>query len=251
MWAAAPNAVNAKCARIAGFSERAIANQTSTEERRGGDIIKCLGEMVAKFGICQGKFGVSSIKCVASEPGLLTEIFSIRTAISALATGPSQPWDSNAFAKLKSPDSVAKLLNAADDFVAGNQGQFRFGQFAIDDVQIGSAYGARSDAHKDLFRTPGSRSVTEPTRPAVGEGPRGPSPLHGSFFAQKVGDRNKGLFGSRLEFRFLESASSSSWLWTRHPAQALCMLMADGQLSALGCADPDDCFALLATKTGA
>jgi hypothetical protein len=83
---------------------------------------------------------------------------------------------------------LAKPLNPTDDFVAGNQGKFWIGQLAINNVQIGSAYGTRSDAHEHF---PGSRISdwhrTSRQRPARGlEDHR----AHGSFFAQKVQDRN-------------------------------------------------------------
>ena len=103
--------------------------------------------------MCEGEFGVSSIQRVACEASLLAEIFSIRSAISAFATRPSQPRDSDAVANLKSLTASPSRLDPADDFMAGNQGKFGLGQLAIDNVQIGSAYGTRSDAHEHFVRT--------------------------------------------------------------------------------------------------
>ena len=96
----------------------------------------------------EGEFGVSSIERVACKASLLTEIFSMRSAILAFATRPSQPRNSDAVANLKALTDLAKPLNPTDDFMAGNQGKFWIGQLAINNVQIGSTYGTRRDAYE-------------------------------------------------------------------------------------------------------
>jgi hypothetical protein len=103
--------------------------------------------------MCEGEFGVASIQRVTCEASSLAEILSTRSAVSALATGPSQPRDSDAVANVKSLHSFAQPFDPADDFMAGNQGKFGLGQLAIDNVQIGPAYGTRSDAHEHFVRT--------------------------------------------------------------------------------------------------
>jgi hypothetical protein len=42
------------------------------------------------------------------------------------------------------------MIDAADDFVAGNDRIFDGGEFAIDDVKVGSADPARADLNADL-----------------------------------------------------------------------------------------------------
>jgi hypothetical protein len=117
----------------------------------------------------EGEFGVTPIQRVTCEASSLAEIFSTRSAVSALTTGPSQPRDSDAVANVKTLHSFAKPLDSADNFMAGNQGKFGLGQLAIDNVQIGPAYRTRSDAHEHFVRTGISdRHRTSDKRPARG-----------------------------------------------------------------------------------
>jgi hypothetical protein len=180
--------VNPETPSIASLAQSAIANQSSTEERSRGDIVKGIGKTVAKLSMCEGEFGVTPIQRVARKASLLTEIFPIRSAILALTTGPSQPRNSDAVTVLESLHGLAKLLNPADDFVARNQGKFRIRQLAIDHVQIGSAYGTRSDAHDHFFRT----GISDRHRASDKRSTRGLEDhcVHGSFLAQKAQDGN-------------------------------------------------------------
>jgi hypothetical protein len=180
--------VNPETPRIASLPKGAIANQSGTEERSRGDIIKGIGKAVAKVSMCEGEFGVTPIQRVAGKESVLTEIFSMRSAISALTTGPSQPRNSDAVTELELLNSLAKLLNPTDDFVARNQGKFCLRQLAINHVQIGSADGTGSDTHNHFLGTRISdRHRTSDQRLARGlEDHR----VHGSFFAQTAEDRN-------------------------------------------------------------
>jgi hypothetical protein len=186
--------INAEAPRIARLPKRAIPNQPGTEERSSGDIIKRVGKAVAKVSMCEGEFGVTTILCVACEASVLTEIFTTRSAISALAAGRSQPGNSDAIAKLESLNSLAKPLDPTDDFMAGNQGKLWIGQLAIDNVQIGSADSTRSDAHEHFFWTRVSdRHRTSDKRPARSLQDHR---VHESFLAQNAQGRNtRSLFG--------------------------------------------------------
>ena len=180
--------INAKTPRIASLPKRAIPNQPGTEERSGGDIIKRLGKAVAKISICEGEFSIAAIQRVACEASVLAEIFTIRSAISALAAGRSQPRNSDAIAKLELLNSLAKPLNPTDDFMAGNQGKLCIGQLAIDNMQIGSADSTRSDTHEHFAWTRISyRHRTSDQRPARSLQDHR---VHESSFAQKAEDRN-------------------------------------------------------------
>ena len=180
--------INAKAPSIAGLPKRAIPNQPGTEERSGGDIIKRVGKAIAKISMRQGKFSIAAIQRVACEASVLTEIFTIRSAISALAAGRSQPRNSDAIAKLESLNSLAKPLDPTDDFMAGNQGKLWIGQLAIDNVQIGSADSTRRDTHEHFFwtRIPDGHRSSNKRPPRSLQDHR----VHGSFFAQKAEDRN-------------------------------------------------------------
>ena len=83
---------------------------------------------------------------------MVAEVFALRAAERAFAAGPAEPRDADTLARAEAFDAVAELLDAADDFVAGHERQFRMRKFAIHDVQIGAANGARSDAYQHLSR---------------------------------------------------------------------------------------------------
>ena len=68
----------------------------------------------------------------------------------AFAASPAQPGDPDTVASFEPSDPRAGLGDHADDFVARHQWQFRFGQLAIQNVQVGAAHCARADLKQDL-----------------------------------------------------------------------------------------------------
>ena len=56
--------------------------------------------------------------------------------------------------------ALADFFDAPDNLVSGNQRQFRFRQFAIDDMQVCPANGARTYFHEKLSgRRPRNRQI--------------------------------------------------------------------------------------------
>src|SRR5262245_66693338 len=95
---------------------------------------------IALFG--KGVFRVAAVDLISGKASEVAEVFAAGNAVAAGATGPAEPGDADAVARLKALDPLAIAGHTADDFVAGNQWQLGLGQFAIDDVQISAAYAA-------------------------------------------------------------------------------------------------------------
>lgn len=135
-----------------------------------------------------GEFRVTAIDRIAGESRVIAEVFPIRAAEYALPASPTQPRNSHTFSGLEPFDSLTRLLDAANDFVTGNQGEFWVRQFAIDHMQIGSAHGARSDTHEHIFgawlRNRQRMQTQRPTRRFQDHR------SHDNLFAQSDVDRN-------------------------------------------------------------
>jgi len=86
-----------------------------------------------------GQFGVTAVDLVTGEAGLVAQVFGAAPAVLAVAAAMPQPRNADAFADLEAVHSRTQCLHPADDFVTRNDGQFGFGQIAVDDVQIGAA----------------------------------------------------------------------------------------------------------------
>ena len=62
----------------------------------------------------------------------------------------TQPRDADPLAHPQSLDALSDRIDPADDLVSGDDRQLRVGQFAIDDMEIGSADAARRHLEADL-----------------------------------------------------------------------------------------------------
>ena len=63
-----------------------------------------------------------------------------------------EPGDAHARANFKA-HAIAGRVDAADNLVSRHDRQFRIGQFAVDDMQIGAADAAGLDPNANLART--------------------------------------------------------------------------------------------------
>ncbi len=62
----------------------------------------------------------------------------------------AEPRNANAHADCKRAGIAADRIDAADDLVAGHDGELRIRQFAVDDMKVGAADPASGDPHPDL-----------------------------------------------------------------------------------------------------
>src|ERR1700688_4170129 len=91
--------------------------------------------------------GETAVARISREERTVAEIFHALPAEPADAAGVSEPGDSHAVADPVRPDVAADEVDAADDFVARNDGIFDAGKLPIDDMKVGPANPART--HRD------------------------------------------------------------------------------------------------------
>src|SRR2546428_5219277 len=97
--------------------------------------------MKTKPRVRHGELRVTAVDRVAGELRVVAKILARRSTINAITIRPAEPRDSDTIANFKTA-GPARTFDAADDLVAGDQGQLGIGQFAVDDVEVGAANGA-------------------------------------------------------------------------------------------------------------
>src|SRR5262249_58419005 len=110
-------AVEADALRVAGETQRPVADQPGAEERG------CLGvaergrqrEHEARIG--HGVLGVAPVALVAGEAGIGTEILRPAAAEAAATAGPAEPGHSDAIADVHPRDAGPGLLDGPPDLV--------------------------------------------------------------------------------------------------------------------------------------
>jgi hypothetical protein len=94
--------------------------------------------------------------CKAAVPGksredrAIAQIFLLTPAIRTATAGVAKPRNANPLPDAEALDTRPDRIDAADDFMAGDDRQDRIGQLTIDDVQIRAADAAGRDIHPDL-----------------------------------------------------------------------------------------------------
>ena len=144
--------VNAESFCVVRLTQRSISNQASAKERRGGNVVKDIGNWKAEAFVGHGELCITAIYRVAGESRVITKILAIRPTEFALAARPTEPWNPNAIADFESIHIFADGFHAPDNFVAENERQLRLRKFAIDDMQIGATDSAGGNADKHLTR---------------------------------------------------------------------------------------------------
>jgi hypothetical protein len=109
--------------------------------------VSCVGDEVT---------GEAPIARVASELGMIAEIFLFRPTIEAFPAGEAEPWHADPHAGFRIADAVSQRVDPADDFVSRDDWIANIGEFAVHDVQVGSAHATGAYLHANLAGT-GSR----------------------------------------------------------------------------------------------
>jgi hypothetical protein len=95
-------------------------------------------------------FGIAAIERVTGKAGLCAKILPAGAAEGAFATGPTQPRNADARAGHKPFRALTALDHFTDDFVSRHKREFRVGEFAIENVQVGPAHRAGTHSDEDL-----------------------------------------------------------------------------------------------------
>ncbi len=88
--------------------------------------------------------GEAAVPRVAGELRAVAEVFHALLAETADAASVSKPGDSDPVTDPMCGDVAADEIDAADDFVAGNNRTFDAGKLRVDDVKVGPANPARA-----------------------------------------------------------------------------------------------------------
>jgi hypothetical protein len=142
--------VKAEAFGITAFAQSAKPDQARTQQWRGRDIVELIGKMKTKASVSDGEFRVTAVDGITGKTRARAKIFAAGAAKFAPAASPTQPRNADSIALAKCFYRAANLLDAANNFVAGNERQFWFRQFAIDDMKIGPANGTGRNAHQQL-----------------------------------------------------------------------------------------------------
>jgi hypothetical protein len=85
---------------------------------------------------------------------VIAEVFHAKAAVAATAASMAQPWNTDAVAKLVAVHAMPHEIDAADDFMTGNNWIADVRKFRIDYMNIGAANPARAylDANLSVAR---------------------------------------------------------------------------------------------------
>src|SRR5260370_35005760 len=87
---------------------------------------------------------MAGVPSVSGEQGAIAQVLHAVRAEAAHTARVPKPWDSDPVADPVSGDAGTHEVDAADDFVPGNDRIFDAGKLGIDDVKIGPADPARA-----------------------------------------------------------------------------------------------------------
>ena len=124
---------------VPGESQRAVPNQAGTQQRSGLQVRVPLRHQKAVPRIGQRLLGEAAIDRVAREARAVAEVLAAAAAEAAAAAGPAEPGNAHTLPQAEACDAAAKLQHRTDDLMAEHQWEFRLGELAVDDVQVGAA----------------------------------------------------------------------------------------------------------------
>src|SRR5262249_11405661 len=101
-------------------------------------------------GIRDGMGGETAVTGVAGKERTVAEVLHPVTAKPAFAASVSEPRNSNAIANPVCRRTGACKVDAADNLMTGDDGISDIRQFAIDNMEVGSADAAGADRNADL-----------------------------------------------------------------------------------------------------
>jgi hypothetical protein len=136
--------------RLAGKLERAIADQSGTEQRRSLGVAVTFRqfEHIARVG--HRVAGIAAVDLIAGEARIVAEILLARAAIGASAVGPAEPGHTDAVADCQLRHALAERFDAADDLMPEHERQLGLVELAVENVQVGTAYAAGRHLDQDL-----------------------------------------------------------------------------------------------------
>ena len=182
----------AEAGRIAGHAQRAVADQAGAHQGRRLGVAHIAGDGKDIAVVGHHVVGIAAVQMIAGVAGGPAQVLASRQAVGAGAAAEAQPRHADPLAFGEPLDAQAQRRHPADDLVAGDEGQFRLGQFAVDDMQVGAADPAGRHPDEDLA---GRRFGTR--HPAAGQRRAGGVEDHGAHGGDRGHGRSPGRAGGK------------------------------------------------------
>src|SRR5262245_44753853 len=148
-----PKAVDAQSGRRTGHAQGPVADQPGAEQWRGRGVRVGLRQRKTVVRVGHRVLGVSSVDLVARKARRVAKVFLAVLAIAAATAGMPQPGDADTIARAERTHSGTNGFDAADNFMAGYDGQLRLREVAVDHVQIRATDATGCDLDQNLAET--------------------------------------------------------------------------------------------------
>src|SRR5215468_3349837 len=129
-------AINAEPRRLsrhrhARHLERAVADQPSTEQRRGLGVAVTFGNWKNVARVGNGVLGIAAVDLVAGKARVVAKVLAARAAVEANAIGEAEPRHANALADGEASHLVADSLDTPHDLVTQYERKLWMREIAI------------------------------------------------------------------------------------------------------------------------
>ncbi len=138
--------------RVAGEPQGAVPDQPGAQQRRRLDIGERVREGEAEARVRDGEFRVPARQLIPGEARVRAEVLPAGRARAADAARPSEPRHADPVADRQAFGALAERVDHADDLMPEDEGEDRFGEVAVDDMEVGAADPADMDAEPHLVR---------------------------------------------------------------------------------------------------
>ena len=132
-------AIKSQLFAIAGDHQRAPANQTGAEQGGKRRVAADLTEREREARISDRRRRVTAIARESREYRMIAQIFPMHHAIGTDAASVAEPRNADTLADAQALDPGADRVNSAYDLMARDNRNVRIGQFAVDDMKVGTA----------------------------------------------------------------------------------------------------------------
>lgn len=148
-----PEEAEAATGRDARDVQGAIADHTTTEERRSREVLEGVRETEREVCINREVLGEATIAMPASECGRFAEILQPGGAEFTGPAGGAQPGDAGTVAGSPATDATAKSYHTAHGLVTGNERQPSRTNIALRELQVGAADATGADLEQEFTGT--------------------------------------------------------------------------------------------------
>src|SRR5450759_5839397 len=158
-------AVEPEPARLSGDGERTPTDQSRAQQGRKRHVAAELAQREGESRVGERRGRVAAVAGVAGEPRPIAQVLALHRTIGTHAAGVAEPRNPDPRAELQPPDFGSDRVDPSDDLMPRDYRQVRFGQLAVDHVQVGAANSAGQNLHTDFAPIPASYTpLTLPTK---------------------------------------------------------------------------------------